>query len=135
MGAPVPFDFGSVRAVNAIHSSSFPDGSYGGNPMGFVIVSKESNFYFSGNTALTMDMQLVPMFASLHFAVLPIGGNYTMHAEDAIIASDFIKCNTIIGVHYNTFDIISIDKHKTVNAFSEAGKILLLPEIGNTIAL
>ncbi len=134
-GAPIPFDFGQVRAVNAIHSSSLPDGSYGGNPMGFVITSEENNFYFSGDTALTMDMQLIPMFTPLDFAVLPIGGNYTMNVTDAIIASDFIKCNTIVGVHYNTFDIIKIDTPQAINDFSNAGKILLLPKVGDTIEL
>ena len=132
-GAPVPFDFGKVRAVNAIHSSSLPDGSYGGNPMGFVITSAENSFYYSGDTALTMDMQLVPMFAALDFAVLPIGGNYTMDPTDAIIASDFIKCNIIVGVHYNTFDIIKIDTKKAISDFTEAGKILLLPKVGESI--
>src|SRR5215470_8838490 len=105
-GAPIPFDFGAVRAVNAVHSSSFPDGSYAGNPMGFVFTTDEGNFYFAGDTALTMDMQLIPRWTKLDFAVLPIGGNFTMDPADAIVASDFIKCDTIVGVHYNTFDLI-----------------------------
>ncbi|HTG57716.1 MAG TPA: hypothetical protein VL943_15675, partial [Niabella sp.] len=65
--------------------------------------------------------------------VLPIGGNYTMDAADAIIASDFIKCDEIIGVHYNTFDLIKIDTDTAVAAFTEAGKNLLLPQVGETI--
>lgn len=132
-GAPVAFDFGKVRAVNAIHSSSLPDGSYGGNPMGFVITSNESNFYFAGDTALTMDMQLISRFATLNFAILPIGGNYTMDASDAVIAADLINCPTIIGVHYNTFDIIKIDTEKAAAIFKEMGKTLLLPKVGETI--
>jgi len=132
-GGPVSFDFGKVRAVNAIHSSGLPDGSYGGNPMGFVITSDKVNFYFAGDTALTMDMQLIPMFTHINFAVLPIGGNYTMDVADAIIASDFIKCNEIIGVHYNTFDVIKIDTKAAVEAFTGAGKTLLLPAVGETI--
>jgi len=134
-GAPVPFEFGMVRAVNVIHSSSLPNGSYGGNPMGFVITSNETNFYYSGDTALTMDMQLIPKFTSLAFAILPIGGNYTMDPADAIIASDFIKCNTIIGVHYNTFDFIKIDPLKAIADFAEAGKSLLLPRVGEWLEL
>ncbi len=132
-GGPVAFDFGKVRAVNAVHSSSLPDGSYGGNPLGFVFTSDEGNFYFAGDTGLTLDMQLIPRFAKLNFAVLPIGGNYTMDANDAIIASDFIQCNTVIGVHYNTFDLIKIDTEKAVADFKAAGKTLLLPKIGETI--
>lgn len=134
-GGPVAFDFGKVRAVNAVHSSSLPDGSYGGNPMGFVITSEEVNFYFSGDTALTMDMQLIPGFAELNFAVLPVGGNYTMDVADAIVASDFIKCNNIVGVHYNTFDIIKIDTEKALSDFTGAGKTLWLPEVGETIEI
>ena len=134
-GGPVTFDFGKVRAVNAIHSSSLPDGSYGGNPMGFVINSEEVNFYFSGDTALTMDMQLIPGFAELNFAVLPIGGNYTMDVADAIVASDFIKCNNIVGVHYNTFDIIKLDMGKAMSDFTAAGKTLWLPGVGETIEI
>lgn len=134
-GGFIQFDFGKVRAVNAIHSSSFDDGSYAGNPLGFVFTSDEGNFYFAGDTSLTMDMQLIPRFAKLNFAVLPIGGNYTMDANDAIIASDFIECNTIVGVHYNTFDLIKIDTEKAVADFKAAGKTLLLPKVGETITL
>jgi L-ascorbate metabolism protein UlaG (beta-lactamase superfamily) len=134
-GAPIKFEFGSVRGVSAIHSSSFPDGSYAGNPMGFVFTTAEGNFYFAGDTCLTMDMQLIPRFAKLNFAVLPIGGNFTMDAADAIIASDFIQCNTIVGIHYNTFDLIKIDTEKAIADFKTAGKTLLLPAVGETITL
>ncbi len=132
-GGPVQFDFGKVRGVNAIHSSSFPDGSYAGNPIGFLFNTSEGDFYYSGDTALTMDMQLIPRWAKLKFAVLPVGGNFTMDIEDAIIASDFIQCNTVVGVHYDTFDLIKIEKEKSIATFKEAGKILLLPSIGETI--
>ena len=132
-GGPIKFDFGSVRGVTAVHSSSFDDGSYAGNPLGFVFTSDDGNFYFAGDTALTLDMQLIPRFAKLNFAVLPIGGNYTMDASDAIIAADFIQCNTIVGVHYNTFDAIKIDTKKAVADFKAAGKTLLLPAVGETI--
>lgn len=134
-GAPVDFEFGRVRAVNAIHSSSLPDGSYGGNPLGFVVSGPGQHFYFAGDTALTMDMQLIPMFAELDFAVLPIGGNYTMGVADAIIAADFIKCDTVIGVHYNTFGLIQIDTEQAQYAFTAAGKKLLLPAVGETIEI
>jgi L-ascorbate metabolism protein UlaG (beta-lactamase superfamily) len=134
-GAPIPFDFGKVRAVNAIHSSSFADGSYAGNPMGYVFTTASGNFYVAGDTALTMDMQLIPLWAKLDFAVLPIGGNYTMDPADAIHASDFVKCNTIVGVHYNTWPIIAIDTKKAQADFTAAGKKLLLPVPGETIEL
>ena len=82
------FDFGAVKCVVAQHSSGLPDGSYGGNPMGFVFTTEEGNFYYSGDTALTMDMQLIPRWAKLDFAVLPIGDNFTMGVEDAVQAAE-----------------------------------------------
>lgn len=134
-GGPISFDFGTARGVNAIHSSSLPDGSYGGNPLGFVFTTAEGNFYIAGDTALTLDMQLIPIWAKLDFAVLPIGSNFTMDAADAIRASEFVKCGKIIGVHYNTFPPIVIDIEKAKADFAAAGKILLLPGIGETIGL
>ncbi|CAN5746244.1 metal-dependent hydrolase [soil metagenome] len=132
-GGPIAFDFGTARGVNAIHSSSLPDGSYGGNPMGFVFNTGSGNFYYSGDTALTLDMQLIPLWAKLDFAVLPIGSNFTMDVADAIKAADFVKCNTVIGVHYNTFPPIVIDTEKAKADFAAAGKKLLLPGIGEAI--
>jgi len=133
-GGPVGFSFGKVKFVNAIHSSSFPDGSYAGNPMGFVFTTEAGDFYFSGDTALTMDMQLIPLWAKkLQFAILPIGGNFTMDVPDAIHAAGFIKCDKIIGVHYNTFGFITIDTTQAIKDFTTAGKTLLLPNVGETI--
>ena len=86
-------------------SSGLPDGTYGGNPLGFLFMTDEGNFYYSGDTALTLDMQLIPGWAKLDFAVLPIGDNFTMDAADAAKAADFIGCKTIVGVHY-TFGFI-----------------------------
>lgn len=128
------FEWGTVKCTNAIHSSAMPDGSYGANPMGFVVTG-EKNFYYSGDTALTMDMQLVSRWAQLDFAVLPIGDNFTMGYEDAIVAAELIQCRTIVGVHYDTFGYISIDHEKAKNAFARAGLNLLLPGIGESIEL
>ncbi len=134
-GGFISFDFGKVKGVNAIHSSSFPDGSYAGNPLGFVFNTEEGDFYYSGDTALTMDMQLIPLWADLKFAVLPIGGNFTMDVQDAIKAAEFIKCDKIVGVHYDTFPPIKIDTENAVKVFEKAGKKLLLPKIGETIGV
>jgi L-ascorbate metabolism protein UlaG (beta-lactamase superfamily) len=129
------FDFGTVKCVVAHHSSGLPDGSYGGNPMGFIFTTEEGNFYYSGDTALTMDMQLVPSWAKLDFAVLPIGDNFTMDAADAARCADFIQCSTIVGVHYDTFGFIKIDKETAQSVFRKTGKTLLLPAIAETIDL
>lgn len=132
-GGKWKFDFGVVKCVVAQHSSGLPDGSYGGNPMGFIFITEEKNFYYSGDTALTLDMQLIPTWAKLHFAVFPIGDNFTMDYTDAATAAAFVGANTVIGVHYNTFDYIKIDTAAAVNYFNSVHKNLLLPNIGETI--
>ena len=133
-GGKKQFDFGTVKCTNAIHSSTMPDGKSGGNPMGFLLTG-EKNFYYSGDTALTMDMQLIPRWAQLDFAVLPIGDNFTMDTEDAIIAAELIQCKNIVGVHYDTFEYIKIDQNKAKQAFADAGLNLFLPAIGESINL
>jgi L-ascorbate metabolism protein UlaG (beta-lactamase superfamily) len=135
-GGKFTYDKGDfkVKCVVAQHSSSLPDGSYGGNPVGFIVSNDGGAFYYAGDTGLTMDMQLIPRWAKLNFAVLPIGDNYTMGIEDALECARMINCKTIIGVHYNTFDsLIRIDTNKAQQIFSEAGYELKLPAIGETI--
>lgn len=134
-GGSWTFDFGKVKFVQAIHSSSFPDGSYGGNPGGFVIEGEHKNIYIAGDTALTFDMQLIPLRTSLDLAILPIGNNFTMDVEDAIIASDFVECDKILGYHFDTFGYIEIDHKESVKKFFDAGKDLMLLEIGASIEL
>jgi L-ascorbate metabolism protein UlaG (beta-lactamase superfamily) len=130
---PREFDFGMVHYVPAMHSSGLPDGSYGGNPGGFVVRTDEINFYFAGDTCVTMDMQLIPRYAKLDVAILPIGGNFTMNAEEAVIAAEFVQCDKVVGVHFDTFGYIVIDHGKAIDTFKQKGKELILPEIGKTI--
>lgn len=126
------FDFGKVKFVNAVHSSVLPDGAYGGNPGGFVVESEEGNFYYAGDTALTMDMQLIAKQHQLDYCVFPIGDNFTMGVEDAIMAADFVGCSKVVGVHYDTFPPIEIDKAKAVEQFKSGNKELILFSIGET---
>lgn len=135
LGGKATFDFGAVKAVNAIHSSGLPDGAYGGNPMGFVITTNDKNFYFSGDTALTTDMQLIPRWGKMDFAVLCIGDNFTMGFEDAIEAAKMVQTNVVVGVHYDTFGYIKIDHQQVKDAFEKAGITLHLPKIGESIEL
>jgi len=132
-GGKKAFDFGSVKCVKAEHSSSMPDGSYGGNPMGFVIESSDKNFYYAGDTSLTYDMKLIGQYRHIDFAFLPIGDNFTMGPENAMIASDFINCRDIIGMHFNTFPYIIIDVVEAQQKFERAGKSLTIMGIGETI--
>lgn len=134
-GGSWTFDFGKVKYVNAIHSSSFPDGSYGGNPGGFVIEGEHKNIYIAGDTALTMDMKLIPMRTKLDLAIFPIGNNFTMDVEDAIIAADFVGCDKILGYHYDTFGYIKIDQKEAIQKFFDKGKDLMLLAIGESIEL
>ncbi len=127
------FEFGTIRAVVAQHSSRLPDGSNGGNPLGFVISSQDSTFYLAGDTGLTMDMKLIPLMCPpLDFAVLPIGGNYTMEYTDVPLAAEFLECNTIIGCHFDTFDIIKIDHGEVMTFFNKHGIDGHLMSIGET---
>lgn len=129
------FDFGKVKYVTAIHSSAFADGTYGGNPGGFVIEGEHKNIYISGDTALTMDMKLIPMRTKLDLAIFPIGNNFTMDVEDAIIAADFVECDKVLGCHYDTFGFIVIDQEEAKKKFFDAGKDLMLLAIGESITI
>lgn len=129
------FDFGTLKYVNAIHTSTFPDGTNGGQPGGFVIKGEHKNIYIAGDTALTMDMKLLPLFAKLDLAILPIGDNFTMGIDDAILASDFVECDKVLGVHYDTFGYIEIDHTVAKKKFYDAEKDLMLLEIGESIEL
>ena len=110
-GGSWTFDFGKVKYVAAVHSSAFPDGTYGGNPGGFVIEGEHKNIYISGDTALTMDI------------------------EDAIIASDFVECDKVLGCHFDTFGFIEINHEQAIKKFFDKGKDLMLLSIGESIEL
>ena len=125
--------FGRVKLTAAVHSSSMPDGSYGGNPCGFVVESSDGNFYYSGDTALTSDMKLIGEQTRLRFAVFPIGDFFTMGIDDAVRAAEWVGVTRIVGVHYDTFPPIQIDRAATQETARVGGKELLLPEIGETI--
>lgn len=134
-GGTWSFDFGKVKFVKAEHSSVMPDGTYGGNPGGFIVKTNKGNFYYAGDTSLHYDMKLIGEYEKIDFAVLPIGENFTMGIDDAIRASEFIKCNKIVGVHYDTFPYIKINKEEAVKKFAAAGKELILLAIGETITI
>jgi L-ascorbate metabolism protein UlaG (beta-lactamase superfamily) len=134
IGGKKIFDFGNLKCVTAVHSSSFSDGSYAGNPMGFVIKS-DKTVYYAGDTALTMDMQLVAQGSPVDVCILPIGDHFTMGFEDAAKAAHLIQCRDIVGVHYNTFPYIEIDTAMVKEHFKKNGLHLLLPSVGETIDL
>ena len=132
-GGAWTFDFGIVKYVNAIHSSSFPDGTYGGQPGGFVIEAEEKNVYISGDTALSYDMKLIPMRNPLDLAILPIGSNFTMDVDDAAIAAEFLDVTRVMGYHYDNFGFIKIDHEVAKQKFVNKHKELILLPIGDSI--
>jgi len=135
-GGKWTFDFGTIMCVNAVHGSSFPDGSYAGPAMGFVIWNETGCVYFAGDTALTMDMKLIPMLCpKVDISLMPIGDNFTMDVKQAVIASDFVECNKVVGCHYDTFGFIKIDKEAAQKAFEDAGKDLILLDIGKSVTV
>ncbi|HLT07088.1 MAG TPA: metal-dependent hydrolase [Cyclobacteriaceae bacterium] len=134
-GGSKAFEFGKVKYVNAIHSSTLPDGTPGGNPGGFVVQSSQGTFYYAGDTALTYDMKLISEEFNLDFAFLPIGDNFTMGIDDAIKAAGFVGTKKIIGMHYDTFPYIKIDKEAVKKAAEQGGVDLIMFNIGEKITL
>jgi len=134
-GGTWEFDFGKVKYVNAIHSSSFPDSTYGGQPGGFVLEAENKNVYIAGDTALTYDMKLISMRNPLDLAILPIGSNFTMDVDDATIAAEFLGVNRVLGYHYDTFGYIKIDHEVAKQKFASKNKELILLPIGSHIQL
>ena len=135
LGGKRTFDFGTVKMVFAAHSNSLPDGTYGGTAAGFIIETAGKTYYYSGDTALTQEMKLTGELYQLEAAFLPIGDNFTMGIDDAIIAAGFIKCKKIIGMHFDTFGYIQIDKKEALTKFENAGLNLMLIDIGGSIEI
>ncbi len=129
------FEDFQVKCVVAQHSSGLPDGSYGGNPMGFLISIGSKTIYFSGDTALTLDMQLIPTWAIIDCAILPIGDNFTMGPKDAARAAEMVQTQKVIGVHYDTFGFIEIDHEEATAIFNERNIDLILMDFDTTLDL
>jgi L-ascorbate metabolism protein UlaG (beta-lactamase superfamily) len=134
-GGKREFDFGTVKMTYAAHSNSLPDGTYAGIAAGFIIFFKGKSIYYAGDTALTYEMKLIGEFDKIDYALLPVGGNFTMDAKDACIAADFIKCKNIIAMHYDTFGLIKVDHDEAKQIFSQTGKELHFLKIGESIEI
>ena len=107
-GGGYNFPFGRVKMTPALHSSGLPDGSYGGDPGGFLITAANKTIYIAGDTALFSDMALVGR-TGIDVAILPVGDNFTMGPEDSVLALDYLKPTAVIPCHYNTWPPIAID--------------------------
>ena len=134
LGGGFDHGFAHVKMTPALHGSALPDGSYGGMPGGFLLTVGDKRIFIAGDTGLFSDMSLIGR-NGLDVAILPIGDNFTMGVEDAVMAADFIECNKIVGMHYDTFGYIKIDHTAAQETFKQAGKELILVNIGETIDL
>jgi L-ascorbate metabolism protein UlaG (beta-lactamase superfamily) len=130
IGGGYQFPFGRVKMTIAHHGCSLPDGSYGGNPGGFLFDIEDKRIYFAGDTALFYDMKLLGEEKAIDVALLPIGDNYTMGPDDALKAVQLLTPGLVIPMHYNTFDVIEQDPHAfadRVKASTPADCVVLSP--------
>lgn len=124
-----------ITMVNALHTSSFADGTYGGTSAGYVLRLPQGNIYFAGDTGVSTEMSLLSaLFGKIDLAILPIGGHYTMCAKQAsFAAAELIKTPKVIGCHFDTFPPISIDHEKTKEYFAEKNVEMILPNLGESL--
>ncbi len=111
LGGGYTHPFGYLKLTFAIHGSGLPDGSYGGNPCGFLLTTNDSQkIYIAGDTGLFGDMKLIGE-EGIDLAVLPIGDNYTMGPEDALRAIKLLTPKHVIPIHFGTWNLIAQDPH------------------------
>lgn len=133
LGAWLDFDWGKVIAVPAFHSSSTPEGIYAGCPCGFVFEIEGKTIYHAGDTCLNAEMKVIGEVIQPDVAILPIGGQYTMDIETAVIASEWLKTSAVIPMHYNTFNAINVDIAEFERQIREKGKVPVVLKIGQTL--
>jgi L-ascorbate metabolism protein UlaG (beta-lactamase superfamily) len=125
----------SIRFYNAVHGSSLPDGSYGGLAQSFVATYEGKSFYFSGDTDYFSEMEHIGKKHKIDTAFLCIGGQLTMDIPTSIDAAKVLNTSKVVGMHFNTFPIIAIDPEQSQAVYKVAGIDLILPELGQSIAL
>lgn len=109
IGGGFHYPFGYLKLTQAIHGSQLPDGSNGGNPIGFLLTTTDGKkIYLAGDTGLFGDMSLIGE-EGLDLAAIPIGDNFTMGPADALRAVKLLKPRHVIPIHYNTFNLIQQD--------------------------
>ncbi|HHP7234317.1 MAG TPA: metal-dependent hydrolase [Desulfobacterales bacterium] len=114
IGGGFDYPWGRVKLTIAHHGSALPDGSYGGNPCGFLFYIQGKKIYHACDTGLFYDMKLIGD-EGIDLAILPIGDNFTMGPEDALRAVQLIQPRQVVPIHYDTFEVI----HQDPNAWAE----------------
>ncbi|MBP7173343.1 MAG: metal-dependent hydrolase [Cloacibacterium sp.] len=132
LGGSAKIDDLKISMVPAHHTSSFPDGTYGGVPVGYIFRMTGKNVYLSGDTGVMADMELFPrLFGNIDLALLPIGSHYTMCARKAAFAaSELLKVRKVIGCHFDTFAPIKINHENAKKHFEDRSVELVLPKLG-----
>jgi L-ascorbate metabolism protein UlaG (beta-lactamase superfamily) len=119
IGGKLRTEWGSLKLTPAWHSSSFPDGTYGGMPTGMILEIGGMKIYHAGDTALFSDMSLIGR-QGIDLACIPIGDHFTMGPDDALQALELIRPKAVLPIHYNTFPPIVQDGE----AFANRAKLL-----------
>ena len=124
IGGGYDFPFGRAKMTIAHHGSGLPDGSYGGNPAGFLLhLNEGADIYISGDTALTYDMRLIGEAGGVDLAILCMGDNFTMGPDDAVRAAQFVQAKHVIPCHYDTFPPIRQDADAFAEKLHDAAEI------------
>ncbi len=124
IGGAYRFPFGRVKLTQALHGSAFIDDdgiTYTGNPVGFLVELPNLTLYHAGDTGLFSDMKLIGDTSAIDLALLPIGDNFTMGPDDALLAAGLLHPKLVIPMHYNTFDVIQQDPAEFVSRLAQAG--------------
>ena len=136
IGGGRQFPFGHVKFTLAFHGSTGPDGEPLGNPMGVVLTMGGARVYHAGDTGLFGDMQLIgDLYGPLDAALLPIGDNFTMGIDDAVVAAGMLGAKVTIPMHYNTFDVIKADPSEFVSKVESVGGKAKTVEPGATLEI
>ncbi|HRP02576.1 MAG TPA: metal-dependent hydrolase [Candidatus Kapabacteria bacterium] len=135
IGGAFNFPFGRLKFTIAHHGSSTPDGRYMGEPAGVVISVGGKTIYHCGDTGLFLDMKLIGELNKINCMMAPIGDNYTMGIDDAVLAVDFVNPELVIPMHYNTFPVIKVDPQEFVNKCKMIKKNARELNFGETIEL
>ena len=136
LGGGYHHPFGYLKLTLALHGSALPDGSYGGNPAGFLLTTKDNKkIYIAGDTGLFGDMKLIGE-EGIDLAVLPIGDNFTMGPADALRAVKLLMPKVIIPIHFGTWDLINQDANQwAVNVKAETGAEVHVLKPGESFTL
>ena len=135
IGGSHVFPWGRVKLTPALHGSSLPDGSYGGNPAGLLIWMGGKCVYYAGDTGIHSDMALYGRLNPIDLALLPIGDNYTMGIDDAVEAAVLCQAKEAVPIHFDTFPVIPADPKEFVRRLAERGVKGRVVGFGETITV